>query len=295
MTNSNASSSVNRQRGAGLILVLIALAVGSMLITPTLNYVYTGLHETPIREKLLLEQYTADAAIEYALWQLEYNVDDITDLLSIDNPSSSSAITVNGMEVSLTTEISESPQSDSGAFTVPSSQSGIHLAVALDIRPPVWSKAGNKLYLTHMVYIFNYGTSAVHLKSMFQQLEPGLTYLQQSYEGPNADLTKTHAGDHWELSFDFKQPLPKVEAQEWMVISFTTWTLDDMGEQIYSGNGWVEYAAFQEDGVEVYAGDSGPSSVGLYDLTVSVGSYTLLVNAGVTEDGEVVIRSWQVE
>jgi len=294
MANINATS-VNRQRGAGLILVLIALAVGSMLITPTLNYVYTGLRETPIREQLLLEQYTADAAIEYGLWQLGYNVDNITGMLSIDNPSTSSSIMVNGTEVTITTEISQSPQSESGSFTVPPRQSGIHLAVALEILPPVWSRAGNKIYLTHIIYIFNYGTSAVHLKSVFQQLDPGLTYVPQSYEGPNADLTKTHVGDHWELYFDFTQPLPKINTQDWMVIHFTTWSGDDMGEQTYSGSGWVKYAGFEEDEVEAYAGDSGPSSVGLYDLTVSVGSYTLLVNAGVTEAGEVVVRSWQVE
>ena len=51
------------QRGSALILVLIALALGSMLITPTLGYVSTGLAEARISEELLLEQYAADAAV----------------------------------------------------------------------------------------------------------------------------------------------------------------------------------------------------------------------------------------
>ena len=79
---------MKRQRGAALILVLIALALGSLLITPTLRYVYTGLLETRISEELLLQQYAADAAVEYSLWQLNYNVDGLTDQLDPDNPSS---------------------------------------------------------------------------------------------------------------------------------------------------------------------------------------------------------------
>ena len=66
---------MKKQRGQALILVLIALAVGSLLIIPTLNYLNTGLLRTRISERLLLQQYAADAAVEYSLWQLQYNVD----------------------------------------------------------------------------------------------------------------------------------------------------------------------------------------------------------------------------
>ena len=291
----NTSDRVKGQRGVALILVLIALAVGSLLITPTLNYVYTGLHRIPIKERLLLEQYTADAAIEYGLWQLEYNVDNITGQLSIENPSSSTSIIVNGQEVALNTEISMSPESDNGSFPMPPSQSGIHIAVALDVLTPAWSQQGNRFYLTHVVYIYNYGTSATHLKALFQELDPRLMYVQNSYVGPDALLTNSNSGDHWELHYEFDEPLPKLNAQDWMVITFTTWTREDMGEHAYSGSGWVEYAAFQEDAKEVYDGVSGPSSVGLYDLTVSFGSYTMLVNVGITETGEVVVRSYQIQ
>ena len=98
----------NSQRGQALILVLIALALGSLLITPTLGYVNTGLLESSISEEALLEQYAADAAVEYGLWQLKYNVDGLTDQLDPENPSSDT-ITVNGIEVPITTEITQSP------------------------------------------------------------------------------------------------------------------------------------------------------------------------------------------
>jgi len=283
---------MNRQRGQALILVLIALALGSLIITPTLNYVNTGLLETRVSKKVLLKQYAADAAVEYSLWQLQYNIDGLTDQLGPENPSSNTSVTANGMEVSVTTEISYSPQSDNGSFTVPASVPGTHLAVALDILAPVWTKSANEAYIPHMVYIYNYGTSAVHLKGLFQQLGPDLTYLEGSYEGADADLTKIHVDDHWELYFDFAEPLPKLEAQEIMVITFTTWATKDMGEYTFSGDGWVSYAAFQE---ECFSGESGTAAFGLYDITVTIGSSTLLVNVGITEEGEIVLRSYQFQ
>ena len=127
----------NSQRGQALILVLIALALGSLLITPTLRYVNTGLLETRISKQQLFEQYAADAAVEYGLWQLKYNVDDFTDQLNPENPSANSLpITVNGIEVPITTEITQSPLGEDWPFPVPESQSGIHLTTALVIGPP---------------------------------------------------------------------------------------------------------------------------------------------------------------
>lgn len=287
--------SMKRQRGQALILVLIALALGSLLITPTLNYAYTGLRETRVSQEQLLEQYAADAAVEYSLWVLKYNVDGLTGQLGTENPSSNTSVTVNGMEVLVTTEISYSIQSDNGSFEIPGTVSGIHIAVAQTIASPVWCKTGQQGYIAHVVYIYNYGTSAVHLKGLFQQLDPDLTYLERSYDGPDADLTKTRVDDHGELYFNFTEPLPKLNAQDAMVITFTAWTLKHMGEDTFSSSGWVDYAAFAEEAKECYSGDSGVASFGLYDISVTVGSYTILANVGITEEGEVVIRSWQVE
>jgi len=56
----------------------------------------------------------------------------------------------------------------------------------------------------------------------------------------------------------------------------------------------VTYAGFEEEGV-VYSGESGIASFGLYDITVTVGSYTYLVNVGITEEGEIILRSWQLQ
>ena len=39
---------------------------------------------------------------------------------------------------------------------------------------------------------------------------------------------------------------------------------------------------------------TGLASFGLYDITVTCGGVTYLVNVGITETGEIIIRSWQV-
>jgi len=275
-------------------MVLLVLALGSLLITPMLNYVSTGLTGVRISEDLLFKQYAADAAVEYSLWQLNYNVDGLTEGLDPENPSDNTTIIVNGIEVPIITEISMSPDSDNGSFPVFPSESGIHIGVALEIIPPPWSEPGEIAYFTHLVYIYNYGTSEAHLKALFQQLDPALTYVAGSYDGPEADLTETFVDDHQELHFDFSTPRPKLGEQEAIIISFITEGEAVSWEQHYTCSGWVSYSGFEEEAVQ-YSGQSGLASFGLYDITVSIGGYTVLVYVGITEEGELVIRSWQIQ
>ncbi len=293
------SDNMNNQRGQALILVLIALALGSLLITPTLNYVSTGLLETRLLKQQLLEQYAADAAVEYSLWQLKYNVDGLTDQLDPENPSSNTTITVNGMEVPITTEITQSPLGDTWPFPVPSTQQGIHLDAALVIEAPIFPGDGQTAYFVHKVYMYNSGTSETHMKAVFQRLDPSFTYVEGSYEGPPANLTKTYVSDHWELYFDFATPLPSLEPEEATFISFlasTTGDIDEISQNTYLGNGWVEYAAFEAEDGALFDGEYALKNFGYYyDITVTIGSYTYLVNVGITEEGEIVVRSWQLQ
>jgi len=285
-----------RQRGQALILVLIALAVGSLLITPTLNYVYTGLIEARVSKESLLKHYATDAAVEYSLWQLKYNVDGLTDQLNPENPSSNTTITVNGIEVPITTEITQSPLGETWPFPVPVSEDGIHLTTALVIKAPYLPGDGETAYFKHLVYMYNSGSSAVHLKAIFQRLDPRLSYVAGTYEGPAADLTKTYVDDHWELYFDLTSPLPKLEVQEATFISFTASTNEEVGEDTYSGSGWVNYAGFEAEEGELFSGEYAPTNLGVYyDITANTGSYTILVNVGITEEGELILRSYQIQ
>ncbi len=274
---------MERQRGQALILVLVALAFGSLLITPTLNYVSTGLLEIRVAEEQLQRQYAADAGVEYGLWQLKYNVDDITDELDYDNPSDNTTITINDIEVPIITDITQSPLGEDWPFPVPSAQSGIHLDTALDIKPPFWSEDGQTAYFPHVIYMYNSGDSAAHPNSLFQQLDPRFTYVEGSWEGFGADLTETYVDDHWELYFDLHAPLPKLEEQQATFVSFLVSTDGEIGDDAYTSSGSVGYSAFEAEEGEIFFGEYSPSTVGYYyDITVDGGSFTILVNVGIT-------------
>jgi len=284
------------QRGMAFVLVLISLAFGSLLIVPTLRYVYSGLTQTSISEEVLLEQYAADAAVEYSLWQLKYDVDGLIGQLNPENPSANTSITVNGIEVPVTTGITQSPLGDTWPFPVPLYQQGIHLTTALVIEPPFFSEDGQIAYFPHVVYMFNSGTSTVHMKAVFQQLDPRLTYLPSSYDGPDADLTETYVNDHWELYFDFAQPLPTLAAESATFISFVASTSEEIGDDTFEGSGWVNYAAFGAEEAELFEGEYGPGTIGCYYyITATVGSYTIRVNLGITGEGELVLLSYQIQ
>ncbi len=290
------SESTNGQRGSAFILVLIALALGSLIITPTLNYVSTGIVETRISEDLLLEQYTADAAIEYSLWQLKYNVDGITDLLNNENPSCDTTITVNGIEVPVIVSITQSPLGENWPFPVPASQDGVHLDTALVMKSPFWSDDGQTAYFPHVVYMYNSGDSVVHPNSMFQQLDPRFTYVEESYQGFAADLTTTYVDDHWELYFDLDTPLPRLDEGQATFVSFLVSTDGDIGDNTYYSSGSVGYSAFEAEEGEIFYGEYSPSTIGYYyDVFADVGFCTILVNVGITEEGEIIIRSYQFQ
>lgn len=284
------------QRGMAFVLVLISLAFGSLLIVPTLRYVQTGLFQTSISSEILANQYAADAAVEYNLWQLKYNVDNITDGLNPENPSVNTSIIVNGIEVPITTGITQSPLGDTWPFPVPIAQQGIHLTTALVIEPPFFSEDGEIAYFPHKVFMFNTGTSTLHMKAALQELDPRLTYLPGSYDGPDGDLTETYANNHWELHIDFANPLPTLAAQCATFISFVASTSEEVEDNTYEGSGWVSYAAFGSEEEEYFEGEYGAGTIGCYyDIIATAGSCTIRVNVGITGEGEIVILSYQIQ
>ncbi len=63
---------MRKQAGQAFILVLIVLAIGAVLVVPSLRLTGTALMNTPIVERQIKGLYAADAAQEYILWKLAY-------------------------------------------------------------------------------------------------------------------------------------------------------------------------------------------------------------------------------
>ena len=63
-----------KQRGFALVMVLAVLALGSLVIIPSLYLASTGTRATQRAKVQLLEQYTADAGVEHAIWNIRMRV-----------------------------------------------------------------------------------------------------------------------------------------------------------------------------------------------------------------------------
>lgn len=62
---------IRNQKGLALPLVLILLAIGGLIVVPSLNYASTSLKATSQIQTKAQGIYAADAGIEYTIWELQ--------------------------------------------------------------------------------------------------------------------------------------------------------------------------------------------------------------------------------
>ncbi len=91
---------MRKQAGQAFILVLIVLAIGAVLVVPSLRLTSTALMGIPIVERHTKGLYAADAATEYILWKLAY--DDLGQQFTVDGQSAHFAFNVCEVPVSVT-------------------------------------------------------------------------------------------------------------------------------------------------------------------------------------------------
>ena len=66
---------MNDEKGQVLPLAMLALALGSLVITPFISYASSSLIGSRVHEEVITEQYSCDAGIEWALWKLKTTVE----------------------------------------------------------------------------------------------------------------------------------------------------------------------------------------------------------------------------
>ncbi len=109
----------NRESGQALILALIVLALGALLVTPTLNLAYTSVKYHGRAMEKTLEVYSADSGIQYGLAKLR------NDPEGYKEPTPGDSFTLNGITTDVTIEhvsgivhkITSTATSDSGRST----------------------------------------------------------------------------------------------------------------------------------------------------------------------------------
>ena len=73
MPSASRGGIMNSEKGQTFPLALIALAVGSLVISPFLGHASSMLTGSRIYGQAITEQYSCDAGIEWALWKLKGN------------------------------------------------------------------------------------------------------------------------------------------------------------------------------------------------------------------------------
>jgi len=64
---------MKNEKGQALLLSLLAMTVGMLVISPFLGHAGSSLTGSRIYQQAIIEQYSADAGIEWAMWKLKNN------------------------------------------------------------------------------------------------------------------------------------------------------------------------------------------------------------------------------
>ncbi len=111
------------EKGYALLLVLIFSLVGTLIITPLLGFMSTGLIVGQVHEEKMAELYAADAGVEHAFWQIKAVAAGLPG--AGDDPWEYSIADVNGKQVNTTIayiddhtyKITSTASSDTGSST----------------------------------------------------------------------------------------------------------------------------------------------------------------------------------
>jgi len=112
----------NGESGFALIMVLVMLALGALIVTPSLRLANTSLKSKAIHTEILMDQYARDGAAEYAIWQLQWGT--VTSELTTEGQESASTVTLNGITPNVIIKLRANPQ-----------EGGVTLATDDVIRP----------------------------------------------------------------------------------------------------------------------------------------------------------------
>jgi predicted acyltransferase (DUF342 family) len=106
---------MNNEKGQALPLAMLALCIGSLVISPFLSHAGSNLIGSAVYEQLIAERYSCDAGIEYALWSLQGGTLEVeegsTELLpefSINSKTVNVSVENQGSDIYLVTAIATS-------------------------------------------------------------------------------------------------------------------------------------------------------------------------------------------
>jgi hypothetical protein len=159
------------EKGQAFPLALFALAIGSLVIAPFLGHVSSGLIGSRIYAQEINEQYSADAGVEHAIWQIKSGESEVPEGEGIELPES----ILNNKTVNVTIEnegeqiykITSTATSDNGSSTTIESYISTSTSVFNNaITSQTDISLGKNCTVTGDIYYggeFNYGKNFEHI------------------------------------------------------------------------------------------------------------------------------------
>lgn len=277
-----------KYRGSALIMVIILLTVGSLIIPPWLQFTQTALRASRISSNQLALEMSANAGIRQAIWRLQTNDSGFADLLSLENPSASYSVPINGMEVMIDVDIPDVPDSP----PAPPQESGPHLYIGKG-RSVKWIKYQEYKVFTYTIDTTNYGTSVMHLGEIGDAIPPPFRYVPGSSHGmTNEDPTITMDQNRQVLTWIMSTPLPKLNAGE-----TRTQTFEVIHETGLSGRAGVHYnegwaVDYPKSVGKIPSGPAAPVAISVYKIRARVQATSVVAQVAIS-DTDSTILSWQ--
>ncbi|MBI2852601.1 MAG: hypothetical protein HYX84_05835 [Chloroflexi bacterium] len=285
--------------GQALPLVLVALAVGTLVVVPFLGHSSTALLTSRSYRQAIIEQYSADSGIEHALWRLKYEPD-FANSLTLANPTTNYTLNnINGMSVNVTMTYTyiESPPvpqpppegTQSNRVIISKTVSSCSAAVSENVT------------FTYTIAVTNNDTSRIHFDEIGDLLPPGFSYVDGSSNltnlgnaDPEPVITNEGARKKLVWGTQPQSPKPSVDRGQTGTMGFGAWVI--LGADVYWNEAW---ATWVPDSVSTVAtGSTAPVGGGYcpyaYDILAQADGTTILSRAVFGATG-LSILSWQVE
>lgn len=251
---------MKKEKGYVMVLVLILLGVSSLAIGSTISYISSGLKSFQVTEDVMIEQYSADAALEDAIWHLKNNIE-FPDNPGVNRESLSPGgttsvtypITINGMDVSVEIGLPD---------TLPDSpQLGHALLLFMLERDPRWVKVGEPIDYDFTL-TNKHNNKTLDIAGIGAKLQPGVEYIAGSSSGASTDEpTITYEQGYQKLYWPFSYQLAGHESIHQY---FSADTEVDGG--MYYASAGANYRSDSSDWEPFDTGMTAPAWVGTYHI-----------------------------
>lgn len=265
---------IREQAGQSLPVVLAMLALGSLIMVPSLNHVATNLNSSEASEMKTKGLYAAEAGVEDALWKLLHDK-------PASFPHSYQLTNINGMTVDVVIE------EVTILFGEMIGGAGEH-SDWLIITKTITYDAGVYYYNMSME---NQGSGNMKIEQILIDFPPGLSFVEDSTGGqitsvdpdvngyPNAGIT---------VIWNIPLPLPTINTGDTKVHTFRLEGAE--GIQGVEGHGFVR--ASRDDVGTVWDSDSYPYTI-TAEAEDASGTARATIRAGVWQGSALDISCWQ--